>query len=138
MKVRIESIEVEVFEPLPGFRVVSALAHPIIFEDGGEIPPNLEVARLIKASLKEEIVYNEAEAVFVESIPTSDPDTSAILQRFAEDNPGIYVISSILSVEAYRHILPGLPRVVISPITTLGTARVAPELKKCYRNKWAC
>ena len=138
MKVRIGSIEVEVFEPLPGFRVISALAHPIIFEDGGEIHPNPEVAKLIKATLKEKVVEGKKElgVVLVRTVPVPDPEVEIILGIFAQDNPDIYIISSILSVEAYRGMWP-FP-VVISPVTTPETARSAPELKRCYRNKWAC
>lgn len=83
----------------------------------------------------EEVVDRPSGATLVRPTPQPDPEGLEALRRFAEEYPGIRVISSLLSVQAYREVLPG---VVIGVVTTPESSRKPPAEKRCFRDKWSC
>lgn len=132
--VEIAGIEVEVHEPVEGFRVISALAHELIFEDGTVIPPNPALAKLIKASKVEEIVKQVGGVTLTKVIWRPHNETLSILNQLMQDHPDVYVISSGIAVEAYR----GYGwTYIVGPITTEETSRLPNDQKRVYRDKWS-
>lgn len=134
-KVFLGGVEAEVFEPVPGLKMVSALAHPVVFEDGTEVPPNPPLAQLVKASMAEEEKERVGEATLVVAKPTPDPEAEKALRKFREEYPGIRVVSSMLSIAAFRKLFPGL---VIGPVVTPDTSRLPPPEKRAFRDRWSC
>ncbi len=133
-KVKVGGLEVEVVELTPGLLGVSALAHELIFADNEQkLLPNPEAAKLIKAKMVETIVESGEGFSFVDSVPEPDPESLRILREFSEKYPGVKVVSSMLSVQAFRK---DLSKVVIGSITTPETARLDNPLKRIFRNKW--
>jgi hypothetical protein len=133
-KVQIAGFDIEVVEPVPGLKLVSALAHELTFEDGEQIAANPELAKLVKAQMVDEPVEQVGEAQLVIATPQPDTETREILKAFFEANPDIRVVSSFLSVSAFRDEFRGK---VIGPVTTTETQRSAPAEKRIYRNRWS-
>lgn len=133
--VKFGSLILPCYEVHPGFELVCALAHPVIFTDDEQVEPSREAAQLVKASMPEEVIFDLGEVQLVRASPAPDPDSLRLLQEFSQNEPGVRVLSSNLSVMAFRDVLPGL---VISPITTPETSRLPPAQKRCFRNRWNC
>lgn len=135
MKVKFSDFEVEAKEVSPGLRVISALRHSIVFEDGEALAPNPGLEKVVSATFTESVFekVGEAELVTVREEPTAEGLEA--LQKFQEEYPGIRVVSSLVSVKAYREHFLGL---VVTSVTTKETFRLPPAEKRVMRTKWTC
>lgn len=132
-EVEIGGVTCPVVEVAPGLRVISALSHELVFEDGEILSPNPDLAKLIRADMSETVITQSAGFALVVSEPRPNTDSVKVLDEFTMLYPGIRVVSSGLSAQAFRDKFLGL---VIAPITTPETARAANDQKRVYRNKW--
>ena len=134
-QVVLAGIETAAFEVCEGLWAISALAHPCIFESGGELPPNPALAKVVKAEMAETTFGKVGKATLVVAEPLPDPAALAALTKFREEYPDVKVVSSMLSISAFRGALPGL---VVGPVVTPETCRSAPADKRCYRDRLSC
>lgn len=111
-----------------GLRVLNATKHPYVMEDGQVVPPNPEVADILKATFVEEEVPGTVAGVrFVLSVAKPMPMGQAWLEGFKRNNLGVFVVTSGVSLQAY------LDPVVIGFIATEETQRVADHGQKKMR-----
>lgn len=111
-----------------GLQVLNTSKHPYVMEDGQVVPPNPEVADVLKATFVEEEVPGSVAGVrFVLSVPKPTPEGEAWLSQFKVENPEVFVITSGVNLQAYAD------SVVAGFIATEETQRVADHTQKKMR-----
>ena len=117
-----------------GFLLVNATPHELKFNNGITLEGNQELAEILKATPKEELVKEELGIRFVRTTFEKNETAELIVSAIKEQNrrkptSPILLISSIISAQAY-----GFP--VVSPITTPETSRKPPSERIVYIGKF--
>jgi len=108
-----------------GLQVVSTLAHQINFDDGTIVEPGSFVlnAKEVEKQIRTNVVSTcfEPDEAFIE-----------LLSNFQEFKPEVFIITSIIGLQAYGKYIDNLVSLVMTP----ETKRSAPSAKVAQANKF--
>jgi len=122
-----EKFKKYVFE-INGQKFLNCTPHELKFDNGLTVEGSQELAQLLSAKPVEKAVETKDGITFVETV-FETKDEGELLCFWAEQN-GILLIGSIISAQAYKY------PPVVSPIVTSETARLPPQQRIVFYNKF--